>query len=54
MNIKQSYEQLNTLHSYSEIEPFTIQRYHQFFKYLPKTTKILLDVGCNTGRGGRH
>ena len=54
MNIKQSYEQLNTLQQSSEIDPFTIERYNQFFKHLPKTTKTLLDVGCNTGRGGRH
>ncbi|VEP12696.1 Ubiquinone/menaquinone biosynthesis protein [Hyella patelloides LEGE 07179] len=50
--MKQTYERLNTLQHSSETDPFTIERYHQFFKHLPKKIKNILDVGCNTGRGG--
>ena len=52
IKMKQTYEKLNTLQHSSETDPFTIERYHQFFKHLPKTTQTILDVGCNTGRGG--
>ncbi len=36
----------------SEIDPFTEERYKQFFDYFPSKSKNVLDIGCNTGRGG--
>lgn len=49
----QNYEELNQTQDVSETDPFTIERYQQFYQHLPNSTKIILDVGCNTGRGGR-
>jgi SAM-dependent methyltransferase len=37
---------------WSETDPFTEERYRQFFKYLKDNTTIL-DIGSNTGRGGQ-
>jgi 2-polyprenyl-3-methyl-5-hydroxy-6-metoxy-1,4-benzoquinol methylase len=37
----------------SETDSFTPQRYHQFYAHFPRDTKTVLDVGCNTGRGGQ-
>ncbi len=48
-----SYEELNIKQSCSEIDPFTQERYKQFYKMMPKGTKYVLDIGCNTGRGGK-
>lgn len=48
-----SYEALNVGHLESEIDSFTEERYRQFYKYCPTDTESVLDVGCNTGRGGR-
>ena len=36
----------------SETDPFTEQRYRQFLRWLPEDATDVLDVGCNTGRGG--
>lgn len=36
----------------SETDPFTESRYAQFAKFLPDAPLRILDVGCNTGRGG--
>lgn len=36
----------------SETDPFTASRYAQFSRFLPAGPLRLLDVGCNTGRGG--
>jgi SAM-dependent methyltransferase len=36
----------------SETDPFTESRYAQFCKLLPAGALKVLDVGCNTGRGG--
>src|ERR1700730_15763166 len=36
----------------SEVDDFTEERYAQFGRHLPSNAKALLDVGCNTGRGG--
>jgi SAM-dependent methyltransferase len=36
----------------SEVDDFTEERYAQFGRHLPPNAKALLDVGCNTGRGG--
>lgn len=47
-----SYEQMNILQELSEADPFTLERYRQFFDHFPNHAKSVLDVGCNTGRGG--
>jgi 2-polyprenyl-3-methyl-5-hydroxy-6-metoxy-1,4-benzoquinol methylase len=36
---------------WSETNPFTLERYIQFSKYINKSDSVL-DIGCNTGRGG--
>jgi SAM-dependent methyltransferase len=36
----------------SERDPFTESRYRQFAAHLPAGRLRVLDVGCNTGRGG--
>jgi 2-polyprenyl-3-methyl-5-hydroxy-6-metoxy-1,4-benzoquinol methylase len=36
----------------SEVDDFTEGRYAQFVRHLPTGAKAVLDVGCNTGRGG--
>lgn len=33
-------------------DSFEFERYKQFYKYFPAGTRSVLDVGCNTGRGG--
>jgi SAM-dependent methyltransferase len=43
---------LNELQTVSETDPFTESRYAQFAKFLPSGPLKILDVGCNTGRGG--
>lgn len=43
---------LNAAQVESEIDPFTADRYRQFARLLPAGAKRVLDVGCNTGRGG--
>jgi len=48
-----SYEDLNLEQEVSERDPFTLERYEQFFHHFPKHLKTVLDVGCNTGRGGK-
>lgn len=47
----------NTLHAnqrqvWSETDNFALERYAQFINYLPLDAIAILDVGCNTGRGG--
>ena len=42
----------NELQQSSETDPFTESRYIQFAKFLPAGPLKILDVGCNTGRGG--
>jgi SAM-dependent methyltransferase len=42
----------NELQEGSETDPFTESRYRQFAKFLPAGPIKILDVGCNTGRGG--
>lgn len=46
------YVALNTAQAESEIDPFTPTRYRQFERWLPRGAADVLDVGCNTGRGG--
>lgn len=43
---------LNQQQIESETDSFTGERYLQFLKWLPSTAANVLDVGCNTGRGG--
>ena len=38
----------------SEADPFTLERYVQFHRFLPKHARTILDVGSNTGRGGQQ
>jgi 2-polyprenyl-3-methyl-5-hydroxy-6-metoxy-1,4-benzoquinol methylase len=47
-------EQLNREQWFSETDPFTERRYRQFARHLGAGfTGRVLDVGCNTGRGGQ-
>jgi len=43
---------VNRGQSLSEVDDFTEERYAQFVRHLPPKAKAVLDVGCNTGRGG--
>jgi hypothetical protein len=48
------FEQINREQSHSEMDPFTEGRYRQFARHLGSLFMgQVLDVGCNTGRGGR-
>lgn len=47
-----NYEALNLTQPESEHDPFTEDRYRQFHRFLPKDARSVLDIGCNTGRGG--
>ncbi|MBC3785689.1 class I SAM-dependent methyltransferase [Spirosoma utsteinense] len=38
---------------WSETDSFALERYAQFTQYLPQQALSVLDVGCNTGRGGQ-
>ena len=46
------YATRNLLQEGSETDPFTESRYTQFAKFLTAGPLKVLDVGCNTGRGG--
>jgi len=48
----QNYVELNKAQEVSESDPFTADRYAQFFRHFPDSVRTVLDVGCNTGRGG--
>ena len=48
-----SYEELNAQQVISEKDPFTLERYQQFYRFFPANVKTVLDIGCNTGRGGQ-
>lgn len=50
--MEKNYEALNLTQPESEHDPFTEDRYRQFYRFLPKGTCSVLDIGCNTGRGG--
>jgi ubiquinone/menaquinone biosynthesis C-methylase UbiE len=53
ISIHKKYEAQNIQQDVSERDPFTMERYKQFHQLLSKVqTGIVLDVGCNTGRGG--
>jgi SAM-dependent methyltransferase len=46
------YEALNIEQVVSETDPFTEDRYRQFFRSMDPGAVTVLDIGCNTGRGG--
>jgi SAM-dependent methyltransferase len=46
------YEEYNLLQPSSEEDPFTLERYEQFHRYMPEGTTSVLDVGAGLGRGG--
>ncbi|BDA72002.1 hypothetical protein RIVM261_005010 [Rivularia sp. IAM M-261] len=48
-----AYEQLNVQQEVSERDAFTIERYQQFYHFFPANARNVLDIGCNTGRGGQ-
>lgn len=47
------YVALNEAQTVSETDPFTDERYVQFHRHLDPSALRILDVGCNTGRGGK-
>ena len=50
---KKNYEAINKLQPESECDPFTEERYAQFYRHFPSDVVKVLDIGCNTGRGGK-
>ena len=46
------YVEQNKAQTISENDTFTVERYKQFNKFFPPNTEKILDIGCNTGRGG--
>src|ERR1022692_1082935 len=44
--------QSNREQAVSETDSFTPERYRQMFDHIPAQAAKILDVGCNTGRGG--
>jgi ubiquinone/menaquinone biosynthesis C-methylase UbiE len=48
-----TYEKFNAQQEASERDPFTEERYRQFYRFFPKNAATVLDIGCNTGRGGK-
>jgi ubiquinone/menaquinone biosynthesis C-methylase UbiE len=38
----------------SEPDPFTLERYAQFHRFMPKRARSILDVGTSTGDGGQQ
>jgi len=53
MNAKTvNYEQRNRLQENSETNPLTPARYRQFVRHFPEKHEVILDIGCNNGRGG--
>jgi ubiquinone/menaquinone biosynthesis C-methylase UbiE len=44
--------EVNLAQSVSETDSFTLERYAQFLRNFPEDARDVLDIGCNTGRGG--
>lgn len=51
-SLEAKYHQQNLQQEVSEVDPFTVERYEQFARFFKADTRKVLDVGCNTGRGG--
>jgi ubiquinone/menaquinone biosynthesis C-methylase UbiE len=51
-NIQSAYELQNAEQVISEHDDFTPERYRQLFSLFTANARKVLDVGCNTGRGG--
>ena len=47
-----NYEELNKLQTNSENNPLTEARYRQFVRNFPKQVSVIVDIGCNNGKGG--
>jgi len=47
------YAEINKQQAAAEVDTFTTKRYTQFFKHFDRTDRHVLDIGCNTGRGGQ-
>jgi ubiquinone/menaquinone biosynthesis C-methylase UbiE len=47
-----SYELKNGVSSQEEEDDFTPDRYRQFYTMFPAKSRTILDIGCNSGRGG--
>jgi SAM-dependent methyltransferase len=45
--------EINRAQEFSEMDTFTEGRYLQFAMFFPRSVRDILDIGCNTGRGGR-
>jgi 2-polyprenyl-3-methyl-5-hydroxy-6-metoxy-1,4-benzoquinol methylase len=43
---------LNRAQTVTETDTFTVRRYQQFSRHFPENAHDVLDIGCNTGRGG--
>jgi len=50
--LHKSYELQNKVQFVSEEDDFTVDRYRQFYRRFPVKARKVLDMGCNTGRGG--
>lgn len=50
---QQKWIEANRSQSVSESDSFTPERYRQFFRHFPAGARTILDIGCNTGRGGQ-
>lgn len=42
----------NRAQTVSETDDFTPERYQQMLSHLPPSARLVMDMGCNTGRGG--
>lgn len=49
----EQYRAYNRAQPDSGVSPFTVQRYLHASRHLPAQCDVILDVGCNTGIGGR-